>query len=731
MDNYSSANRMRPSASLNPSLAQNLHYSQYNSATNTQSWHNNQQIPSGLHNHDRLHNPYPHPLHVINRTPMTDGEDDYMHQSSVARRPNRFDKTNSESTPTDFSPAVSRPRKKKSFVGGFVKGIRRLPKTVFGYGSSASSGKNRLEYFETTDAEDTATVVTGMSNGNSLPLYTSNPVTPVTGPGPSRSTPYRPTPVSPIPESPPPAVVRLSDVPQHDSNHSVLPGNFDPEPGGSHLFAPQGHRLIENLQSEGSYSNPVERTTVMLYGNDPDSQSYNRNSRGPLPTPPVVPQQVSSPGLSYVSEPLAPLAPLRPASFHSSHVSAQPQPRAPAEIPRISSSSAISQRTSQVLPPQRVPPPSLIPGLLHSSSHSPSQQPIADSHHQPQPEPETQNAPQTAPRSAEPPPIEPIQSPVDAHPTLAPDYREMTLGSSPSSPDILDSRHRQSHYDPSFSSELSPVERFFKTLYRMPWVSHERVTVDYKPGVGLGHMKKKKTKPLSSWYRSMLAGSRRSSATLDLLSSSNRTGTDRTSLGRAVAAALAAPLSPSKHSGRSSDNKRKPHHHHYHHHQQHHRSPHHHHKHHEKSGHPKKRHTSSSVETTDTDADEKYAGPYLSPIPYPMQYQPYPYPAYPAFPVAAPAAAMQSAQKQAGDNPTSSSGSSAMMYAPAGYASYQPMVAPAPVYTNSSVQQTTTTASNTGAATGQQGAQSSQQSRQPAPAPSGMVYTPAIPGAFT
>ncbi|KAK7055006.1 hypothetical protein VNI00_003469 [Paramarasmius palmivorus] len=41
-------------------------------------------------------------------------------------------------------------------------------------------------------------------------------------------------------------------------------------------------------------------------------------------------------------------------------------------------------------------------------------------------------------------------------------------------------------YDPSFSTELSPTHGFFHTLWHMPWVASDRITVDYFPGMSRG-----------------------------------------------------------------------------------------------------------------------------------------------------------------------------------------------------------------------------------------------------
>lgn len=40
--------------------------------------------------------------------------------------------------------------------------------------------------------------------------------------------------------------------------------------------------------------------------------------------------------------------------------------------------------------------------------------------------------------------------------------------------------------EPSFDSELNPIHHFFSTLYQMPWISTERIAVDYFPGMKRG-----------------------------------------------------------------------------------------------------------------------------------------------------------------------------------------------------------------------------------------------------
>ena len=119
-----------------------------------------------------------------------------------------------------------------------------------------------------------------------------------------------------------------------------------------------------------------------------------------------------------------------------------------------------------------------------------------------------------------------------------------------------------SFYGRSFPSDLSPVEKFFKGLYHLPWVAQERVTVDYRPGDSDRAKNKVKggvKKPMASWYRSVMSRSRR--ASLDLLSNGTNTLSDaaRTSMGTSLSP-LGSPISRgSRRSGGSSNRHRTQH----------------------------------------------------------------------------------------------------------------------------------------------------------------------------
>ncbi|KAH9480310.1 hypothetical protein JR316_0006908 [Psilocybe cubensis] len=752
----------RPHEGLPGSFPRTNRYSHHSVAPSTRNWvTSTQQNPPGppppqpINVPSPVHVPRPlpiprgqGPLHVVNN-PEPKKMDDSKRPIGDAQPP-LFTQQ-----PTTFDPSFGalRPRKRKTFVGGFVRRIRKLPKTVFGYG--AGSGKPDLGNTGPHATSDTGTVssITGMSTGNTLPLYTSNPTTPVVpGQVPSNLTGYRrpqphmmtsePT----IPESPLPSVVRLDDNRRPNPTFRISPPSAEVEPPqNARLFAADGEPFLDHSVSDGPPTNSADRTTFLVY-NEPETQYHSRNSHAPGLTPPPVARQISSPGLSYVSS--EPLAPIRPTSFHSTHAHVPPaiethqttSTSAPAPAPRTSYSSQA--------PTPRVTPPSLIPGAVNSSSGNVVQDHLLDLQPKSQPIEPTQVT------------AEAIQSPVSVHPNPAADYLKMSLSPEPTSNGTLTSG--TSYYDPSFSSDLNPVERFFKGLYNMPWISHNRVTVDYFPGEGLGKMKKKKFRPATSWYQSILSRSRRSSASLDLLSSGmNSEASPRHSLATGVALALGSPLSGSRRSKTASDRNRSTH-----------RSRHqsssgrrdrrHHRHHHTNNGEKKRRHTATTMDSTDTGVNPKYAGikgtSPLIPSAYPFQYPPYPYPAFPTFPMplTLPASAPgvlsghdpnqppQMALRPE-DRPTVPRGprveQQPLLYAPAGYAlnSYQPVMPPPQFYVLSSPPQANasnlfhnaaTVSNNNGNSSAGATALASQEPQQTS-THTGVMFMQTIPGSFS
>ena len=199
-----------------------------------------------------------------------------------------------------------------------------------------------------------------------------------------------------------------------------------------------------------------------------------------------------------------------------------------------------------------------------------------------------------------------------------------------------------SHYDPSFASDLTPIEKFFKGLYNLPWVARERVTIDYRPGDSTRARSKVKggvKKPMASWYRAVVSRSRRGSRDLDLLSN----GTGSTSLGNSLTP-LASPTS--RRSGRSSNQSRY-------------------------YSSPQNRHRRTRRRATAlTDPPQRNGSP-MAPAGYPYQYPPYPY-TYPYAPVSMPPPVNHAAPQRAPRN------RHRVPKYPHGYAPYQPMPAPPP-----------------------------------------------------
>ena len=688
-----------PAESMQRTLTRNSQQTHHSVADSTLSWVQNQgqspgrtilhppsiDTPPAVQRLRPLPNPHPQvaiqrPLHVVN-VPDTPHRENEEHNDTkldgrrmeFGSQTNGFEDGNSAKTFSTPSAGFVRPSKKKPFVGGFVKRIRRLPKTMFGYGAgTGGSDKNKLQRSGTLLTNATSTSATG-TTGNTLPAYSSNPPTPSAVPGRSGlraqyipdiiiAEPTEP----PIPESPPPDVVRLS------SNRVSVPSdNFADEEHGRLTSGP--HMLSRKPTNKFFYGSQADRATVMLY-QEPNSQYYENDQVVPRPAPPVVSRQLSNgPALSYIADP-PPLQPVRPSSFHSSHSVVLPPLEIPTRVPTPGPNGPRVSYASQV-PPRRATPQSLIPGS-HLLPSPPTQL-------------ELQNVPPSFLQQANPPPqlLEDIQSPVTAHPKHTTDYRKMTTSPSPTSHNTFATG--SSYYDPSFSSQLNPVERFFTTLYRMPWISHNRVTVDYLPGAGAGVRRKRKMKPIASWYRSVMSRSSRNSETIDALSNGT-VNSPRSNLRASLAMILGSPSSR-----RSSDRHRSRRHrshddskdsHPPHHHSSHrqHRRPHHSHT------NTERRRTATSMDTTEKDGYTRMEASPLIPSMYPYQYPPYPYPSFPGFPVHAPVPTIrdeQLSQTQSKErrNAASPRGpravpqQSTMFYAPApGYASYQPMIAPHP-----------------------------------------------------
>ncbi|KAG5653788.1 hypothetical protein H0H81_010458 [Sphagnurus paluster] len=517
-----------------------------------------------------------HALRAINADPLDDAEEsmiivadgpgmDYGYQTEGlgwGRSPRQ----------APASPRILRAKTSgsgKSFVGGFVQGLRRFPR-VFGYKGEGEKPKFfRRGNFSTGD-----TSVTAMTTGNTLPLYTSNPSTPVAGPSNPRYVQGMNMPV-PFAEDPPPVIVgpSLSQRRQNPSYRVIPPSEealslentTSPDP-----FPPEAPQFAEDFIESSRNAN-----TVTIF--DLPEQEYLDDPSMPHRTP-------TSNRLTL-----------------SNHTPARPAIPSPVPTPN---------RRSEI-PPQQ---PEIVPPLEEA-----------------------------------------FRSPTPAHPPPTTDYLKMTLSSvghgvSPRT------RATSLTSEPSFSSELNPVKRFFVELYRLPWIAHDRVTTDYRPR-GLPKNERVPKKPMASWYTGKpgaVLAPKAGSGEVDLLSSGSRSGRGSTGTSYVTPASTRTRHRSSepqrrrhrehnKHGSRDTTSPRREH-----------RSN-------------RRRYTTSTVEVYQPQA----ASPII-PAVYPYPY-PYGYP-YSTFPSVPPIQQTHSHSTPRGPRPHRGP-----TY-PHGYAPYQPAQAAQPVY---------------------------------------------------
>jgi hypothetical protein len=529
--------------------------------------------------------------------PMLSGGVHFGYQREAGGVPARYavagpsSLTSAQSSPV---PAPQVPRRNRSFVGGFFKGLKRIPRMFRGGGE-----KKRLVRQGTFGTEGTGTTLT---TGNTLPRYLSNPSIGPTNPQfahrlsqavangslppdvTSAAFQIRPPLVSP--QQPVVTVTPPSDGgPEEEQQAEFFEG---PPPSNEFAGAVEGleHHAVD----------PRERTTVMVYAEAPTATQTRHISSAPI----------------------------------SVHQSPRTGPRVsyPAELPTRAS---VQAQAESFYPPAPVAGPSTTP--LASPPRHLRRQPV----------PPVIPAAQPAPKSTLSPP-----------PTSA--YSTMTTSTS--------------CYDPSISSDLGPIEKFFKSLYNLPWISQGRVTIDYRPSDSPRAKGKLKslTRPMSSWYHSIMSRSRRNS--IDLLSS--RSGT--TSMGTSnILSSLTSPISrrparsPNRHQHRSSKPRR-------------HRSRRHH------------RATSGSTAGDPSAAATQRSASPIVPTVYPYTVPPYPPYTYPYIPYH-PAVAMPPTGMDSPHSPSSTrsprgpraarshrrkGSSSSVKYPFGGYTPYQPLAVQPP-----------------------------------------------------
>ncbi|KAF8872951.1 hypothetical protein BD779DRAFT_1679473 [Infundibulicybe gibba] len=270
----------------------------------------------------------------------------------------------------------------KSFVGGFVSGLKRFPKVILRYGDKKKPTRKATYGTDITATDGT---------GNTLPQYASNPPTPMAGPS---------------------GVRYMQAIP------GSMPGSLPQSPP----TALSGHHRQFSMR----VTPPSEQA-----GLEDEAQPYDPEN----PPPPQFSDAQRDRPITQVEFDESELA-HSVQVFHDVHES-------------ITS-----------------PPVHTLPSP-HPSPHT-NQAPLED-----QATITQQPGAQTSP------------SAVLARPLPSDDYRRMShpTGTLPTTLTTMTSTSITSG-EPSFSSELNPVHRFFHTLRKMPWVATERVTVDYRPGPG-------------------------------------------------------------------------------------------------------------------------------------------------------------------------------------------------------------------------------------------------------
>lgn len=380
------------------------------------------------------------------------------------------------SQPLGGTSAFDHSPKKKSFVGGFFLGLRRLPKRVLRYGSKKD--KRRFRGFEEPNLDGGLPMggyggegsehgslqgpTAGQSNVNrmvqdeeasgmpgSMPL--SPPVqhqpwlTPTTAANEAKNTSGRRRRGPSFSLTPPPGETLGLE-------HMNSPGdqeyfNAPPESGDG-----EGGEVSNGAVDYPLPSAERDRATVMRYQEESPRAPATQETHGTMAT-----------GGGRTGTPTSSSS--RPATVRQN---------TSASMSRMASNHTSGNMTSS----ERVP-----------RAGTPAPAPAIDTAVSP---------PQNG------------QSPETAHPPPANDYMKMSM-----SP-----RTQQTHgtevteyttfrtsrsftNDPSFSSELNPVFRFFHSFYHLPWIS-QRSTVDYSPLAGFGGKSGGRgimKKPGQSWYR--------------------------------------------------------------------------------------------------------------------------------------------------------------------------------------------------------------------------------------
>ncbi|KAF9044147.1 hypothetical protein BJ165DRAFT_1594782 [Panaeolus papilionaceus] len=718
-------------------------------------------LPTPVQSSRPLPNPYPPPLRVVNTSEPQNLDDD---EDGERLDPNAFSPQYPNlAGPSSRLP----PQKKPTLIGGLMKGFTNFPKKMFSRSGSTHSDSDHSfpTRRPTVGADNPIPPLPMTSNGAQMPskpmpqsrylpkpppqpqfVQPSQPMKPLPSSISDLSSntlllrTYPQAPLSEIPEvesnapSPPPQVVRLSNSenpnprPRQNSIRRVPPPPVtDP--------AEEAHEE----QHHDDTGPTVPRITIMDFNEGRNTQYPNDQSLvghdeptspeetmpGGLPTHPSHGQTLSYVSSDYDKQQGAPVYPMLPPPIRSPsppNIDAPSSPDIRSASPARSPSPLRAEPNPNPRPPTGIlfrpqtisntrsdtpPPPSLIPGnnRLSIETPFPLHQALSEDYDEHQPQHPTMLFTTLPPMTGIHEPDD-LLSPISVSPQPADDYRVMTTMSPEPLATVTGTTLTGTSYyrsDRSYSTNLNPIERFFKRLYNMPWISRDRVTVDYLPGEQEkgGKIRPKKTKPMSSWYHAVLGRTKRSSNSnsLDLLTTGSGSARDRDRDRRHKDERDDRGRTRTKekrrhhHHESSTRDKEKHHKHHHHHHSssrhRHHHHDHHdhHHRHHSGSRHSKRRRTTSTVD----DEVERMKG--MPPMPvYPFPYPPFPIPGLPGFPMPVVATTDDgetlalSPPKLEGqpdgahhERPRTRSqpmGAAFGVYAPPGYQPYQGLVAP-------------------------------------------------------
>ena len=536
----------------------------------------------------------------------------------------------------DMAPG-GRNRGNRSFVGGFFSGLKRIPKLLRG----GDRGKKKLTRQGTFGTEGTGSV-NDFNAGNTLPRYLSNPSIRPSNPQFAHRLSMAVA-NGALPPDSTPAVFQLRQHlagPQFPAVTVTPPSDGIAEEEQADFY--DGEPAMDE---DPRYSmHPGSHPTSMAAMNDNTRYSMHPSSH---PTPMVAMNDNTRFSTHHSSHPVA-MPGMNDNARFSTHPGSHPPPmnQTPMDrTPMDRTPTVMVYNTDSQAPTITQVPPSSIPAhpVLPSSGPRVSYQ---------------TELPTRASAQAQTDPIPPLPIPLAAS-IGSPISRRRTTPRSPlgrSTRDVLSasaeptSRYTgttaTSYYDPSFASDLSPVEKFFKGLYNLPWVA-QRVTVDYRPGDtprAKGKMKSLK-KPKSSWYHSILS---RHSRDLDLLSGSNTVTSAPTSN---ILSSLGSPIS--RRSGRSSN--------------RHHSS---------KPKHRRRRTATSASSDTHIRGHHRTGSPII-PTVYPYTVPPYPPYTYPYMPYPAiPMPQVPGQRTTAPRGPRAARSHHRGPKYPHGYTPYQPMAMP-------------------------------------------------------